>query len=179
MLPEITIVHNPVPKKWRKTMARRKRRVRRNFKVRVKYRGKLRTYKGLRKLVKSTKLARKIYRKAKKYHGRTPIGRAWPIRHKKRRIHRGRKGRKGHRIHKGRKGRKGRKGAKHRKLSLRMKTKKSRKGRKGRKRKASGFASFTKSMWAKHRAAFKKLGIRKVGKKLGAMWRHGQRKAAN
>jgi hypothetical protein len=90
MLPEITIVHNPVPERWRKVMAKhRRRRVRRNFKLRVKYRGKLRTYRALRKLLKTSKRAIRYWKKAAKYHGKTPMSRAGlpHRRHKGRRRH--------------------------------------------------------------------------------------------
>jgi len=171
-------------------MARRKRKVRRNFKLRIKFGGKLRTYRQLRKKLGSKK-ARKVWIRAAKYHGRTPVAIAGLRKLGKRRKHR--KGyRKAHRRaakrirrRRGRKGRKhgkrrGRKSAKRRKHGKKRGSKRrGSKRRGGRRRRASGFASFTRSMWKKHRAKFMKMGIRKVGKHLGSLWRHGQHKAAN
>lgn len=73
--PEIVISHNNPPKGRKRKMKRRggKRRRRLNAKLRVRFRGKLRTYKSLVKL-KGRKFAKKKFRKSRKYHGRTLIG---------------------------------------------------------------------------------------------------------
>jgi hypothetical protein len=89
------------------------RKVRRNFKLRVKYHGKLREFKRLVKMVKGDrKRAKRIWRKAAKYHGRTRIPykgfrklprRAHAKRHGKKRAHKARRHHSAKRHHKARK----------------------------------------------------------------------------
>lgn len=86
---------------------------------------------------------------------------------RRRRKHRANRGRKAHRrVAYNRK-------ARSRKAHSRKgrKSRKSHKARKGRKRCVGGYASFTRSMWKKHRAAYKRLGIKRAAKAIARAWK--------
>ena len=77
-----------------------------------------------------------------------------------------------HRANRGRKTRRSRRVMYNRKRrSRKAHGRKSRKSRKGRKRCVGGYASFTRTMWRKHRAAYKRLGIKKAAKAIARAWR--------
>lgn len=67
----VTVLNNPRSRKV-KRRCRKGRKVRRNFQLRVKIRGKLRTYKALVKKI-GRKKAKSVWRKSRKYHGRKPV----------------------------------------------------------------------------------------------------------
>lgn len=137
--PEIVISHNNPPKGRKRKMKRRggKRRRRLNAKLRVRFRGKLRTYKSLVKM-KGRKFAKKKFRKSRKYHGRTLIG-CPRVKHSTRRKHSTRK--KSHSRKKGRKGR--------RKMSAGFKKS----------------ATLMKAVWKRHKAELMRLPFKKRMKK--------------